>query len=206
MLASQTWFSWKAAGGMLPSNTASFIKPDPCLYSQLSSIVPVRMSKLFADLDEREILALAISLEEEDSRIYRDFIERLKTSYPETSAILQTMYEEELSHLTRLKALFHQRFGDHLPLVRRHDVKGFLRRKPIWLELTLKPRKVLSTVMNMEAESRRFYQDAVNRVTSPDIRQLLDDLAGVEEDHQDLLVDKAKEKRKRDALSAEESQ
>jgi erythrin-vacuolar iron transport family protein len=164
------------------------------------------MSKLFADLDEREILALAISLEDEDSRIYLDFIERLKTRYPETSAILQSMYEEELSHLTRLKALFHQRFGDHLPLVRRQDVKGFLKRKPIWLELTLKPRKVLSTVMNMEAASRRFYQDAANRVTSPDIRQLLDDLAGVEEDHQDLLVDKAREKRKTGALSAEQSQ
>ena len=162
------------------------------------------MSKQFADLNEREILALAISLEEEDSRIYLDFIERLKASYPETSAILQSMYEEELSHFTRLKALFHQRFGEHLPLVRRQDVKGFLKRKPIWLELTLKPRRVLSTVMNMEAESRRFYQDAMNKATSADIRQLLCDLEGAEEDHQDLLVDKTKEKKKAGALSAEQ--
>jgi erythrin-vacuolar iron transport family protein len=164
----------------------------------------LQMSKLFADLDEREILALAISLEEEDSRIYLDFIERLKTRYPETSAILQSMYEEELSHFTRLKALFHQRFGNHLPLVRRQDVKGFLKRNPIWLELTLKPRRVLSTVLNMEAESRRFYQDALNKVTSADIRQLLDDLAAAEEDHQDLLVDKTKEKKKTGAFSAEQ--
>jgi rubrerythrin len=71
------------------------------------------MSKLFNDLDEREILALAISLEEEDSRIYLDFIERLKANYPETSDIVQSMHDKELSHLTRLKALFHQRFGDH---------------------------------------------------------------------------------------------
>ena len=162
------------------------------------------MSKLFTDLDEREILALAISLEEEDSRIYLDFIERLKASYPETSAILQSMYEEELSHFTRLKALFHQRFGNHLPLIRRQDVKGFLKRKPIWLELTLKPRRVLSTVLNMEAESRRFYQDAMNKVTSADIRKLLDDLAGAEEDHQDLLVDKTREKKKSGALYAEQ--
>jgi erythrin-vacuolar iron transport family protein len=162
------------------------------------------MSKLFADLDEREILALAISLEEEDSRIYFDFIERLKASYPETSAILQSMYEEELSHFARLKALFHQRFGDHLPLVRRQDVKGFLKRKPIWLELTLRPRRVLSTVLNMEAESRRFYQDAMNKVTSADMRELLGDLAAAEEDHQDLLVDKTREKKKTGALSAEQ--
>jgi rubrerythrin len=165
------------------------------------------MSKLFADLDERQILALAISLEEEDSRIYLDFVERLKTSYPQTSAILQSMYEEELSHFTRLKALFHQRFGNHLPLVRRQDVKGFLKRKkrkPIWLELTLKPRRVLSTVLNMEAESRRFYQDAMNKVTSADIRQLLNDLEAAEEDHLDLLVDKTKEKKKTGALSAEQ--
>jgi rubrerythrin len=162
------------------------------------------MSKQFADLNDREILALAISLEEEDSHIHLDFIERLKASYRETSAILQSMYEEELSHFTRLKALFHQRFGDHLPLVRRQDVKGFLKRKPIWLELTLKPRRVLSTVLNMEAESRRFYQDAINKVTSADIRQLLEDLAVVEEDHQDLLVDKIKEKKRTGALSAEQ--
>jgi erythrin-vacuolar iron transport family protein len=162
------------------------------------------MSKLFTDLDEREILALAISLEEEDSRIYLDFVERLKTDCRETSAIIQAMYEEELSHLTRLKELFHRRFGNHLPLVRRQDVKGFVKRKPLWLELTLKPRRVLSTVMNMEAESRRFYQDAMNKVTSSDIRQLLEELAGAEEDHQDLLVDKAREKKKKGALSAEQ--
>ena len=163
------------------------------------------MSKLFADLDEREILALAISLEEEDSRIYLDFVERLKTDCPETSAIIQAMYEEELSHLTRLKELFQRRFGNHLPLVRRQDVKGFVKRKALWLELTLKPRSVLSTVMNMEAESRRFYQDATNKVSSADIRQLLQELADAEEDHQDLLVDKAREKKKTGALSAEQS-
>jgi rubrerythrin len=163
------------------------------------------MSKLFANLDEREILALAISLEEEDGRIYLDFVERLKTDCPETSAIIQAMYEEELSHLTRLKELFQRRFGNHLPLVRRQDVKGFVKRKPLWLELTLKPRRVLSTVMNMEAESRRFYQDATNKVTSADIRQLLQELADAEEDHQDLLVDKAREKKKTGALSAEQS-
>jgi erythrin-vacuolar iron transport family protein len=163
------------------------------------------MRKPFADLDEREILALAIFLEEEDSRIYLDFMERLKTDCPETSAIIHAMYEEELSHSSRLKELFHRRFGNHLPLVRRQDVKGFVRRKPLWLELTLKPRRVLSTVMNMEAESRRFYQHAMNKVTSTDIRQVLEELAGAEEDHQDLLVEQARERKKRRALSAERS-
>ncbi len=79
-----------------------------------------------------------------------------------------------------------------------------LEEREIWLELTLKPRRVLSTVLNMEAESRRFYQDALNKVTSADIRQLLDNLAAAEEDHQDLLVDKTKEKKKTGALSAEQ--
>src|SRR5262249_2759497 len=101
-------------------------------------------------------------------------------------------------------ALFHQRFGNHLPLVRRQDVKGFLKRRPIWPELTLNPRRVLSTVLNMEAESRRFYQDAMNKVTSADIHQLLSELATVQKDHLDLLVEKTKEKKKKGALSAEQ--
>jgi rubrerythrin len=161
------------------------------------------MSKLFTDLDEREILALAISLEEEDSRIYRDFAEKLKVGHPATSDILQSMYEEELSHFSRLNALFHQRYGDHIPLVRRQHIKGFIKRKPIWLELTMNPRRVLRMVLGMEAETRRFYQEATNKVTSAEARELLGDLAAAEEDHQDLLVDKTKEKKKTGALSKE---
>jgi rubrerythrin len=163
------------------------------------------MRKSFADLEEREILALAIALEEEDSRIYRDFSERMKEKNPETASILQTMCEQESSHRDRLTELYQLRFGDHIPLVRRQDVKGFIKRKPIWLSRILRPRRVLSEVMAMEADSRRFYQDALNRVKSAETRKLLSELAEAEEDHQDILVEKWKEKKKSGALSKEEA-
>jgi rubrerythrin len=162
------------------------------------------MPKSFADLEEREILALAISLEEEDSRIYRDFTERMKEKSPEIASVLQSMYEEEFSHRARLAELYQLRFGDHIPFVRRQDVKGFVKRKPIWLNRMLRPRRVIGEVMGMEAETRRFYQDAFNKVKSAEIRKLLGELADAEEDHQDLLVEKWKEKKKSGALSKEE--
>jgi erythrin-vacuolar iron transport family protein len=159
------------------------------------------MPKSFADLEEREVLALAISLEEEDSRIYRDFSERMKEKNPEIASVLQSMQEEESSHHARLAELYQLRFGDHIPLVRRQDVKGFLKRKPIWLNRLLRPRRVISEVMGMEAETRRFYRDASNQVKSAEIRKLLSELADAEEGHQDILVEKWKAKKKSAALS-----
>jgi erythrin-vacuolar iron transport family protein len=163
------------------------------------------MSKSFTDLGEREVLALAISLEEEDSRIYRDYAERMKEKYPETAAIVQTMAEVELSHHRRLTEIFRGRFGDHIPYFRRQDVKGFIRRKPIWLNVHLKPKRVRQDVMGMEAESRRFYLQAVDQVKSPEVRQLLQELALSEEDHQDILVEEVKKKKKSGALAKEDS-
>jgi erythrin-vacuolar iron transport family protein len=157
--------------------------------------------KSFADLDEREVLALAISLEEEDSRIYRNFAERMKEKNPEIASVLQSMSEEESSHHQRLAELYQLRFGDHIPLARRQDVKGFVKRKPIWVNRMLRPRRVIAEAMGMEAETRRFYRDACNKVKSAEIRKLLGELADAEEDHQDLLVEKWKEKKKSAALS-----
>jgi erythrin-vacuolar iron transport family protein len=169
------------------------------------------MPKSFTDLDEREVLASAISLEEEDSRIYRDFTERMKEKNPEIASVLQSMCEQESSHYQRLAELYQLRFGDHVPLVRRHDVKGFIKRKPVWLNRMLRPRRVIGEVMGMEAETRRFYRDAYNKVKSAEIRKLLGELADAEEDHQDLLVEKWKEKKKsgapaKDPASKEDSQ
>jgi len=158
------------------------------------------MSRLFSDLGEREVLALAISLEDEDSRIYRDYAERMKEKYPETASILQSMCEAELSHKQRLIELFQGRFGEHVPYLRRQDIKGFIKRKPIWLNVTLKPKRVRQDVMAMEAESRRFYQQAVDQVKSPEVRLLLQDLALAEEDHQDILVEEVRKKKKSGAL------
>ena len=162
------------------------------------------MSRSFSDLGEKEVLALAISLEEEDSRIYRDYAERMKEKYPETASILQAMHEVELSHHRRLIEIFQGRFGDHVPYLRRQDVKGFIKRKPIWLDLHLKPKRVRQDVMAMEAESRRFYQDAVGQVKSPEVRVLLQELAAVEEDHQEIFVEEVKKKKKSEALAKEE--
>src|SRR5207302_7308085 len=87
----------------------------------------------FQSLSEQEILALAISLEEEDARIYGDFAEGLKADAPATAAVLQEMLAEEDGHRHRLIELYRKRFGEHIPLIRRQDVKGFVQRKPVWL-------------------------------------------------------------------------
>jgi rubrerythrin len=162
------------------------------------------VSRLFTDLEERDVLALAISFEEEDSRIYRDYAERMKEKYPETASILQSMSEVELSHHRRLIEVFQGRFGDHVPYFRRQDVKGFIKRKPIWLNIHLKPKRVRQEVMGMEAESRRFYQQGMEQVKSPEVRVLLEELAAVEEEHQDIFVEEVRKKKKSGALEKEE--
>src|SRR4051812_21701120 len=87
----------------------------------------------FQSLSEQEILALAISLEEEDSRIYGDFAESLKADAPATAAVLKEMLAEEDGHRRRLLELYRKKFGEHIPLIRRQDIKGFVQRKPVWL-------------------------------------------------------------------------
>src|SRR5271157_2848204 len=89
--------------------------------------------KKFEDLTEREILALAITAEEEDERVYSDFAEGLRQDFPATAAIFDGMRVEESTHRRRLIELYRDRFGDHIPLVRRQDVKGFVTRRPVWL-------------------------------------------------------------------------
>ena len=147
-------------------------------------------------LGEREILALAISLEEEDVRIYRDLAEKVRARFSGIASILDSMQGEESSHRGRLYEFYVTRFGQHIPYLRRHDVKGFVRRQPLWLQPAITPRQVLSFVMAMEAETRRYYQDAANHATSDDVRTLLSDLAGAEEDHIDRLADEVKQLRK----------
>src|SRR5215470_11488146 len=87
----------------------------------------------FDSLSEREILALAISLEEEDERVYADFADGLREQYPATAEVFEGMRQEESGHRRRLIESFCQRFGDHIPLIRKHDVCGFISRKPVWL-------------------------------------------------------------------------
>jgi erythrin-vacuolar iron transport family protein len=142
--------------------------------------------KSFKDLSEREILALAIQLEEEDSRVYADFAEGLRENYPATATIFDEMQAEESRHRQRLIDMHRQRFGDHIPLVRRQDVKGFLERRPVWLVRPLGVSAVRKQVEIMELETRRFYERAIAQVSDASTRKLLGDLAEIERQHSEL--------------------
>ena len=141
--------------------------------------------RTFDSLSEREILALAISLEEEDERIYTDFADGLRQDFPASAAVFDGMRDEEAGHRRRLIELFRKKFGDHIPLVRRHDIRGFVRRKPVWLIRPLGLETVRSQASAMEVEARRFYEKAAARTEDAQIRQLLDDLAQEERSHED---------------------
>jgi rubrerythrin len=141
------------------------------------------MAKRFRDLTEHEILALAITLEEEDGRIYSDFAEGLRESSPATAKVLDEMRAEEAGHRNQLIEIFRQRFGEHIPLIRRQDVKGFVERRPIWQVRPLGINAVRKYVEVMELETQRFYEHAVHRVTDASTRKLLGDLAEVERQH-----------------------
>jgi rubrerythrin len=141
------------------------------------------MPRQFKDLTEREILALAISLEEEDARIYGDFADGLREEYPATAKLFEDMIEEESGHRARLIDLYRQRFGQHIPLIRRQDVSGFVSRTPVWLVRPLGISTVRKQVEIMELETRRFYERALMQTTDASIRKLLGDLAQEERRH-----------------------
>jgi rubrerythrin len=140
----------------------------------------------FKSLSEREILALAISLEEEDARIYADFAEGLRADFPAVADQFTEMRQEEDGHRHRLLTLYRQKFGEHIPLIRRHDVAGFVSRRPVWLVRPLGLNVVRKQAETMELETRRFYEKAAQRATDAGIRQLLGDLAEEERRHSHL--------------------
>jgi rubrerythrin len=140
--------------------------------------------KRFADLSEQEILALAISSEEEDSRIYRDFAEGLRDPFPASAEIFDAMAEEEVRHRTMLFDLYRGKFGEYLPLIRRQDVKGFVRRRPHWLVRSLGVDEVRKYAAAMEYETARFYRKAAAATRDASIRKLLIELAEAEDRHE----------------------
>jgi rubrerythrin len=144
--------------------------------------------KNFADLTEREVLAVAISSEEEDSRIYMTFAEDLKERYPDSAKIFEEMAEEERGHRHRLLELYEQRFGPHLPPIRREDVRGFLRRRPIWLTKNLPLDTIRKEVETMEQQAEEFYAKASERADDVGVRRLLGDLAEEEKGHEKLAT------------------
>src|SRR5882757_10478785 len=137
----------------------------------------------FDSLSQKEILALAISLEEEDERIYADFSESLRENFPGTAQVFEEMRQEEIGHRRRLIELYKQKFGEHIPLIRRQDVRGFVQRKPIWLNSPLRLEQIRAQVSAMEVETRRFYERAAAHAQDAGVRQLLDDLAEEEASH-----------------------
>lgn len=138
----------------------------------------------FDSLAENEILALAISLEEEDERIYADYAEGLRQTYPATAEMFDGMREEESGHRRRLIELYQSKFGEHIPLIRRNDVRGFVHRRPIWLAKPLRIDAVRREAATMEVETRRFYEKSASRTLDASIRQLLNDLAVEERGHE----------------------
>ena len=138
----------------------------------------------FSELDEREILALAISSEEEDGRIYADFAESLREEFPDSARVFQDMVAEEDTHRRWLIDAYVAKFGNHIPLVRRQDVRGSVVRKPAWQVRPLGIDAIRRHARQMEVDASRFYGEAAGRTSDATIRKLLGDLAAAEIEHQ----------------------
>jgi rubrerythrin len=143
----------------------------------------------FDDLSEREMLALAIANEEEDGRIYADFADGLRENYPSSAKVFIDMAAEENEHRRRLIDLFVSKFGEHIPLIRRQDIRGYIARKPIWQIRPLGVDAVRNRATEMEQDAERFYRLAVARSSDAAIRKLLGDLAEAEVKHEHLAAD-----------------
>jgi rubrerythrin len=138
----------------------------------------------FADLTEQEVLALAISSEEDDARIYRLYGERLRKDYPASAAVFDGMAVEEDGHRRRLIDLHDARFGAVIPLIRREHVAGFYARSPVWLTENLGLERIRAEAAGMERQAREFYERAAARTTDAATRKLLGDLAAAEAGHE----------------------
>jgi len=143
-----------------------------------------RSMRNFSDLSEREVLALAIANEEEDNRIYIDIAEGIRNDYPASARIFFEMAEEEAEHRRRLLDLYREKFGDHIPLIRRQDIRGFIKHPPVWQLYPLQLDEVRKISESMETETKQFYRRAAARSQDVSIRKLLGDLADAEVEHE----------------------
>jgi erythrin-vacuolar iron transport family protein len=137
----------------------------------------------FQSLDQREILALAVALEEEDARIFDEFADGLREHFPEQAEKFRQLSRQEDTHRHRLLDLYRARFGEHIPLIRREDVRGFVKRLPFWRMRPLGLKAAQKQAELIELETKRFYEAAVRHTTDASIRQLLGDLAEEERNH-----------------------
>ena len=147
----------------------------------------------FKNLSEQEVLALAISSEEDDGRIYRWYAQLLSDGFPQSAKVFQEMADEEDEHRAALTEEHRRRFGETIPLIRREHVAGFYHRRPVWLIQNLGPERIREEASRMEVEARDFYQRAAQRTSDAGTRQLLNRLAAAESGHettwQGLLVE-----------------
>ncbi|MBU6449320.1 MAG: rubrerythrin [Rhodospirillales bacterium] len=158
----------------------------------------------FSELSEREVLALAIGNEEEDGRIYLDVAERLREDYPGTAKVFVEMAEEENEHRRELLELYREKFGEHIPLIRRQDVRGFITRPSVWQFPKPSINDVRKLAESMEQETQRFYRNAAARASDVSIRKLLGDLAQAEAAHEHRADELSEENLPADVLSAED--
>jgi rubrerythrin len=159
----------------------------------------------FSELSEQEVLALAISSEEDDARIYRGYAERLRAEYPASAAIFDGMAKEEDGHRQRLIDLHRTRFGEVIPLIRREHVSGFYARRPVWLVENLGLERIRDEAAQMERDAERFYLAAAAATTDAATRKLLGDLAAAEAGHSDKAQELAEAHLTGDTKSEEES-
>jgi rubrerythrin len=144
--------------------------------------------KTFADLTEREVLAIAIASEEEDGRIYLSFAEDLTPRYPASAKVFEQMAEEEREHRHMLLDMYQQHYGSNLPPIRRENIKGLIRRRPIWLTRNLTLDAVRKEAEAMEVDAHRFYSKAASQARDVGVRKLLGDLAEMEKGHENLAA------------------
>lgn len=164
----------------------------------------VTSRRRFSDLSEQEILALAISSEEDDARIYRSYAEMLRAEYPDTAKIFDGMATEENEHRRRLIDLHQERFGDVIPLIRREHVAGYYARRPVWLMENLGIERIRAEAEAMERDAERFYLNAAKATSDAATRTLLGDLAAAEAGHQDRAGELEEQHLDADARDAEE--
>ncbi|HUE16094.1 MAG TPA: ferritin family protein [Planctomycetaceae bacterium] len=157
----------------------------------------------FKDLSSPEVLALAISLEEEDARIYQEYARVLRNDFPVLAAKLDEMRLEEDGHRHRLIELFERKYGKEIPLIRREDVRGFVKRRSPHSLAPLGPAEIRKRIGLMEEETERFYAQATRHVTDADLRQLLGDLAEEERRHEAIATAMAPENQSLNEREAE---
>jgi erythrin-vacuolar iron transport family protein len=160
--------------------------------------------KALSELSEREVLALAIANEEEDSRIYQSFADRLRGDFPASAGIFDTMADEEREHRDWLYGLYRSRFGEHLPPIRREDVRGFLRRRTVWWTPNLSLDKMRREAELMELQAAKFYERAADHARDIAVRELFVRLAEIERGHERKAEELADTQLTSDAQADEE--